>query len=441
MSEYYNKYYEGIFWIPENEKYKIIGTLFIDKEGKATISSLQPLIKYDKPVDWGRIKIDTIFGYINGNNVSGTHSVKFYNAYNTSQSFGGLNKYQYISQKVLVSDFFDKDICEKNYNSIMFNAQILNDWINITGFKDNEVFTKKFKVNQVYEKPEDIDLFTEDHLHIYINFRATAGYPIKRKTYIKEEVYINIKTKDNKSFDELIYLQKNIERLFNILLFYPFSAENIDVRSLSNKIYKWLFKPKEKIFYQKNEIKFNLFKEQSTRIFDNWFKKQKKLELIINNFFSVFGQKGIVVENKFLTYVSILENYHRNNFSIETTKKILSKYNIFKIRKYKGIETPNFQQRLICVIDQSPVSSKIDNLKKYTEILRDTRDYHIHLLDVKGEKSLTWQEINKANQLLEFVIREIFIKELGIKDFNQKMTHLPIIKVADLKLNSKKEKK
>ncbi len=433
MNDYYNKYYEGIFWIPENEKCKIIATLYIDKKGKATISSLQPL--FNKELSNNKDKISVIFGVINSNDVPKTYSIKLYNAKNNFESWGGLSKYQYTSKKVLITDSIDKNICDDTYNSVMFNSQILSDWINITGFKDIDVFTEKFSVNQVYEQPERIDLFKDDNYYIYIFFRATAGYPLKRKTYIAEEVYINIKIINSASFDELIHLQKFIERLFNFLLFYAFNAEHIDIRSKSNKVYKWLFKPEEFVFFPINKLEFEIFRSQSQKIFTNWFNKQDKLNLIIKNFFSVYGQKGVLVENKFLTYVSILENYHRNNFSIEETKIILKKHNKAKLRKYKNKETANFQQRLICMFDNSYIVNKIDNLVKYTEILTNTRDYHIHLLDSKKEKSLTGIEIYRANIILEFVIREFILREMEVSDVNPKLDYIPEIKVKELKLN------
>ena len=59
----------------------------------------------------------------------------------------------------------------------------------------------------------------------------------------------------------------------------------------------------------------------------------------------------------------------------------------------------------------------------------------IILLDVKEKKSLAWQEIVNANQLLEFIIREILLREIGITDFYQDLNALPIIKIDDLKFN------
>ena len=440
--EYYNKYYEGVFWIPENEKCKIIATLFINNRGVATISSLQPLLrKEEKATDRDWSKMDVVLGFINSHDDSKTYSIKLYDTQKNLQSIGALNKYKYISHNVFVADIYDNNICEESYNSIMLNSNLINNWISKTGFKADKNFSEKFIVNQLYEQPEQIELFENNDFHIYVYFRANYGYPLRRKSYIQEEVFINIETTNNYAIKELVRMGNTIERLFNILLFIPFHSDNIEYKSVSKKTYKLLTKPKELNKHIKNEIDFELFQEKSQEIFHYWFEKQTKLELIIKNFFSVYGQKGVLVENRFLTYVSIIENYHRKNISIEDTKTVLNKYfETVKLRKYNKIETPNLQQRLIYIFDKSSVTSNIDDLKRYTEILKDTRDFHTHLLDNKEEKSLAWQDINKANQLFEVIIREILLKEIGITDFNQNINHLPKIKVVDLELNSKKVK-
>ena len=49
-----------------------------------------------------------------------------------------------------------------------------------------------------------------------------------------------------------------------------------------------------------------------------------------------------------------------------------------------------------------------------TGTLKITRNYLAHLEEEHKEKSLKSEEIIEANILLEFVIREIFLREIGI---------------------------
>tara|TARA_B110000879_G_C10917088_1_gene410604 strand:+ start:139 stop:690 length:552 start_codon:yes stop_codon:yes gene_type:complete len=156
--------------------------------------------------------------------------------------------------------------------------------------------------------------------------------------------------------------------------------------------YKIIKKPKELNSSLNYKIEFESFKNQSQNIFSNWFEKQNKLELAIVNFFSVFGKKGVLIENKFLTYISILENYHKNNV------------------KKKGV----LKWRLKNLLENSSINIILDDIEKFVEKLKITRNYHAHLEEEHKEKSLKTEEIYKANNLLEFIIREILLREIGI---------------------------
>jgi len=140
-------------------------------------------------------------------------------------------------------------------------------------------------------------------------------------------------------------------------------------------------------------LDFNEFLEKSQEIFSNWFTKKDDLDLAVKNFFSVYGRKGVLIENKFLTYISILENYYnlRN-----------------KIQK-------NLKDILMSQLKVSKLASKFGDIDLYAIKLKTTRNYHAHL-EIKNEKkSFTSNEIMKTNIILEYVIREIFLKEVGLE--------------------------
>jgi hypothetical protein len=218
-------------------------------------------------------------------------------------------------------------------------------------------------------------------------------------------------------------------------MFIPFHFQNIEFKSTSNKTYKSLSKPRELEKHLNKPLNFESIQNRFQEIFHDWFEKKNKLELISDNFFGVYGQKGVLIENRFLTYVSILENYHRKNVSLDETKSVLGHYfDKVSFNKNKGVSFPNLQQRLIYILHNSSIFSKIDDLIKYTEILRDTRDFHTHLLDDKEEKSMTWEYIYNSNELLEYVIRELFLKEIGVDEFVKNINQISEIKTDEILL-------
>jgi hypothetical protein len=391
--EYYNKYFEGVFWLPGKEDRKIISTLFIDKKGIATITSLESLeINEDF---FNRIwdNFNLVLGYISCNEKSKTYSIKLYDVYKSHQSRGPLTKFKYTCNNSLISPLFDDQINSIFYNSIMLNSVIINNWIPISGFETkSKTETKSFEVDQFYKQPEIIELFKNKDYVIYLFFRASAGFKNRRNSYINENIFLNIETTKNFEIKELPKIKSTIERLLNIILFTSFYFENVEIKTTNQKTYKIIKKPKKLNPSLNDKIQFEIFKNNSHNIFSNWFEKQNKLELGIINFFSVFGQKGVLIENKFLTYISILENYHKNN---------VSKNGFLK-------------SRLTYLLEKSSIKDKLNDIGKFSERLKVTRNYHAHLEEKHKEKSLDSGEIFKANNLLEFVIREIFLREIGI---------------------------
>tara|TARA_R110002072_G_scaffold280482_1_gene442852 strand:- start:893 stop:2125 length:1233 start_codon:yes stop_codon:yes gene_type:complete len=390
--EYYNKYFEGVFWIPGKEERKTISTLFIDENGIATITSLESLdINENVNNKWNNL--DLVLGYINCNEKSKTYSIKLHNIYKTHQSLGALTKFKYKSNNTIITPFYDREIESINYSIVMLNADILDNWIPISGFDfKSDIENKSYEVSQYYKQPKIIELFNSKDYEIYLFFRAKSGFKKRRESFINESVFINIKASKHFEIKELPKIKSTIERLFNLLLFEPFYFENTEIRSTNKKDYKVIKKQNKLNSSLNKKIEFEIFRNQSQNIFSKWFEKQDKLELAILNFFSVFGQKGVLIENKFLTYISILENYHKNN-----------------VRK-KGV----LKWRLKNLLEKSSINNIFDDVEKFAEKLKITRNYHAHLEEEHKEKSLKTDEIYKANNLLEFVIREILLREIGI---------------------------
>jgi hypothetical protein len=391
--EYYNKYFEGVFWLPEREDRKIISTLFIDKNGIATITSLESLEINEDMFNrvWNNFHL--VLGYINCNEKSKTYSIKLYDVNKSHQSRGRLTKFKYTCKDPLISQSYDEQINSNFYNSLMLNSVIINNWIPISGFENkSNIENNSFEVNQSYIQPEIIELFNNKDYNIYLFFRASAGYKNRRQSFINENVFINIETIEHFEIKELPKIKSTIERLFNLLLFKPFYFENTEIRTTNKKDYKVVKKQNQLNPSLNNEIEFEIFKNQSQNIILKWFEKQDKLGLAVLNFFSVFGQKGVLIENKFLTYISILENYHKNHVKKKQDLKWRIKY----------------------LLENSSIKNILNDIEKFSEILKTTRNYHAHLEEKHKEKSLNTEEIYKANNLLEFIIREILLREIGI---------------------------
>jgi hypothetical protein len=390
---FYNQYFDGVFWLPQNEGKEITATLFIDDKGIATISSLQSLETSNSEItEWPTIEL--VLGYLSNHDDSKTYSIKLHNTYKSFQSQGPLNKFKYTSKETLIAPIFDRHIQNDSYNILMLNSGLIDSWVPITGFDFKSNSDKAFEISHLYNQPEKIELYKNNDFDIYLFFRASTRFQKRRKSLINETIFINVETTKEFQFQEFPKIKKSIERLFNLILFKPFLSTTIELKSTDKINYKVVKKSKELNSGLGKAIDFEVFRKNSSQIFENWFEKQNKLELAIINFFSVFGQNGVLLENKFITYISILENYHKNHI------------------KKKGY----LKSRLEYLINKSSVGLKLNSANAYAEKLKITRNYHAHLEEKHKERSLEINEILKANYLLEFMIHEIFLIEIGINE-------------------------
>lgn len=408
----YNQYFEGIFWLPKNDKHKIIGTLFIDNEGSAIISSLQKLENHTNINEWK--SIDLVLGHLNSQKDAKTFSVKLYDAYKIFESHSSLNKLKYKSDNTLITTVFDRNIDNHSFNILMLNSKLIERWVPINGFSFKSEVNNKYEISHLYNQPNVISLYKNNDFDIYLFFRATSNLQFRRKSTITENVFVNVKTSKKIGFHEVPEIKKSIERLFNLILSRPFLFTAVELQSTENINYKFIKKTNELFSYIGKPIDFEMFLKNSSQIFQNWFKKQNKLELAITNFFSVYGQKGVLAENMFVTYISILENYHKNYIK---SREIL-------------------KSRLTSLIKKSCLNDKINDINDFAEKLKITRNYHAHLEEKHKQKSFKNYQIIKANDLLEFMILEILHFEIGISNYVDIPTN-----VSDFigELNSKKQ--
>lgn len=322
--------------------------MYVDKVGKVTISSLQPLelakeIK-DPYQEWE--KISMVLGYASCNETSKTYSVKLYEVHKIHHSIGSLTKFKYRSSNSFLSSKYDSDIGNLLFNTLMLNSNRISSWLPATGFKyDYKDSSVNYSVNQIYSQPKEIHLFKNDEYNIYFYFRASSGHKEKRASYIKEQVFLNVETQEQLHPKELYKLKAIIERLFSIIFFEPIGSTITEIRNASGNTYRDLNKIKELLGSQSVPVDFEIFLQNSQNIFKYWFQNQERFELFIKNFFSVYGQNGVLAENRFLTYISILENYHKNNVQ----------------------RTATLKERLSFILENSCLKDTIVDIDKYSE--------------------------------------------------------------------------
>jgi len=393
MNEIYNKYYVGIIYNPYKKDTSINAIVYIDDKGIATISSINGLWDNEyKPMD----NISMGYGFIhNVEDNNKTYTIQLLDIIQISQNFSPLTKYRYRSNEILIAEGIDKNVWKNTcYNTLLLTSKSFSRWVKISGLKTKIKDLTNFDIAQNYIKPETIDIFDNKEKSIQIFFRAQASAAYNREVYIKEQVFLLVKIKNLADKNETLSIRAKIDRLLILILDTPLISD-MEMRNENGFYYKYL-KPNH--FYNERDIvspiDFEYFLNNSQIIFEKWFEKQKILDLFIRRFFGVFGRYGIFVEDKFLTYISILENFY----------------------KYKYKNKVNLKKQLLTIFTLSSLNEKIKDIDNYVETLKITRNYLTHSEEKHEKKSLSNIGMDKTNRVLEFLIRELLLKELSIEN-------------------------
>lgn len=397
--DYYNKYYQGYFWLPEKQEKRFIATLFINDIGEAQLMTLNPIIEVDDKIyRASKEKVEVLFGYITSFEKIDNFSIKIYDLWNnkgnSSLGYHFLDSFGYYSKHVFIRRRIDEYVYDEEYSDLMVSSSKFREWIKVTGMEIKHGRTEDYEVINHYKQPKEILLYENEVKKICIFFRANHSYSIDRHQIIKEEPFVNIELNKSADIKSMFKLKQSINRLFSIILDIPFYSSEVDCRTNSKIDYKYLNKDNKSIHRLGIPYEYEEFIKSSDLVFENWELKQEELELFITNFFSVYGQKGVLPEIKFITYCSVLENYHKN-----------------RIRRNSSLKN-----RLIDLFVACSLSDKLNHIENFSEKIKTTRNYHVHLEERHKANSFESKDLFSINAILEFVIRELFLREIELNN-------------------------
>lgn len=380
----------------------------------------------------------------------------------------------------------DKDICATRTK---FSFSYLDDWYNIDPpvLNDNtsrDSFSIKY-VNE-YSNENSFNIL-DNEFTIKIKRDIRKIYKVNKGSTVKVDYYIEVISNnyEAKTISEFYEISQWFMRLIDYLsqskrkfLHFKFYLEDENNKfksvSLENGDYDYGYP----IYYgqyifpqldaQAREPKFHSLrlsdiKEDLEVIISSWFKYKENLKPIIdlyiqNNIPSLDIESILVNQtrmmeifynNFFNSAREIKINYTSNlNNTILEIKNYLDKSNIEIPIKEEIIRrldnnknNPTFREKLTVILENIPdqlknVFSLVDNKwendssieKNFANRLKDTRNHHIHGPRNNKNKSRlkTFDELNNANTVLEYIIYYHVISQLGITD--DKLLNYPFIK-------------
>ena len=436
--------YNGIWWLPDNPKKQVSGTLrFTPYEG--AFLDLIGSFKDIRDMFDTNLEPEIILGVTSdGNNIT------LYKCFETKTNFSSpdLLTSSFYANLVFIGAHF-QDLKYIKFKSISVHYLYLDEWVNISGF-DIKPLRKEKEVIIKYKQPEPFQANINDEFKVLINFKSIwpTLSSVQKEATIKQKAEIKIETFEEKSFEyyrKIMYHIRNFLSLGIMEPVYPLTIEGItevNKEMINDKLYN----PPVEIYYKLPDIPkapktlhpFDMlftFKDISDRFevfLKNWFEKADLLEPVYNLYFGTLYNPRMYLEHRFLNLIQAIESFHQRihrgeYLSVEEYKPVYKtlvnaipdwvrsdlKNRLKEYLKY-GREF-SLRKRLKEIFDkyQQVIDRFIENKNTFIRKVVDTRNYQIHHDEDIKERAAGGEELYRLTQKLKMLLEVCLLTELG----------------------------
>lgn len=442
-----NLEYIGYWWLPENPKNQLYGTLKFIRNEKAILDVMG---NFDGHVN------DPLFGMfqffsghllqleiINGFTVDG----KLITLYRCHRITGNVTlpgiPRQTFKIEVIIEGHHFKTFKDIEFKQISVQYSYLNEWINVSGFKRLIKDDKWEDLAYQYDKPENISITKNENYEIYVNFDYTHSHPnFGKELSIKQQSYISIKAlNENLPFGEsyeiieliqdfltfgvmetvyplkingIIGLGKNSEeQQVNVILCFLKIPDSVNISSTADMLFS-----------------FDDIKENINFSLTNWLDSANDIKYIYGLYFgSLYG--STYLENRFLNYIMAIEGYHRAVGKNEELPEAEHKLRIKEIldavnnncKEHRGwlagrlghSNEPGLKKRLNFLLkDYQDVFGGEKNFKEFVNSAYDMRNKLVH---PKGTEhsTINMEQLYINTEILKIAVAICLLNVLGFK--------------------------
>lgn len=314
----------GYWWLPENPKHTVVGTLYYSNEKiilelVGAFEDIPNMLQHPKD-------FSIILGFSNkGKNI--TLNNCYLNQYQLSTGFP-TSSYRIVT--LFIGVHFNTPLNIK-FKSITFSTFYLDEWIGKSGFQFPaiEELIKSKIINVKHESPKEISVTLDDKTKIIFGFEV--DYDIIPKQFqeitLKQSAFVTIEFDSDTDFShchKFNYYLRNFLSLATSQPVYPLvlkgkTAENKIIENSQEKFptvliyYNFVDMPekprnvvRENMFFSFDDISANL-----EICLKNWFSKADNLEPVYNLYFGLVYTKHVYINQEFQSLIHGLESYHR----------------------------------------------------------------------------------------------------------------------------------
>lgn len=429
--------YQGEWWLPESPDSQIRGNLIV---------STSDLTLEVEEEFFARFSIDSMppIPFVHGRLHDGHIITLYSSSWIGSKTSEGFKKTRYNVDYIFEGAYFDNDN-QLKFKTISITLDHLDDWIwtssiNMTQNEGKTLITvdndrrQSFKINEYFE------------LEIYTSTGPdTMSIPLKELT-IKQNSHLKLYPTENFS------LSKSLDTVRHLQNFFSFALGNIvRVTSIACEIVPALIPedkvkvpfvdvtyltitsdlPERRVDQIKTHFRYIDIGGKFPTLLKNWFDKKDRLGVVLNLYFkNMYVQEPFATE-RFMDLSRAIEVYHRRSFKSyidakevhdERIKKIeeaIPEYSKWLKANLSFSNEKKLQMRLDEIIEQHPSTLKNstpESIAKFTQILRQTRNYHTHYGDPGSQALVDSSKLSRFSQSLKIILDVIIMNEMGFDD-------------------------
>jgi len=439
--------YNGIWWLPENPKKKISGTLKFNQR-EDTILELIGSFKEIKDIN-EIPELNIILGITSNGKI-----ITLYKCYesNLHVSVPGFFSSSFVVSIIFQGYHFEKEEDIK-FDSLSLNYSHLEEWIRISGFKsklenDSENHLKKYEVSYSFPPKVEAKLAKFD---LSFDYNFTLDEDRIKEVNLKQTMFIKIDPHTQVPFNDyekdICYHIQNFLSLAIGQAVFPLIIKgktNACKTKLSDGrvVYDDIF-----IFYSIKNLpdlskklhpfdmlfSFRDISDNFEKYLKNWHTKSEVLQPVYDLYFGTLYNPSMYLQHEFLSLIQALESYHRrvddgkyvseddytqiyktlisiipqeldNDFK-ESLNQKLKYHNEFSLRK-----------RLIEILKKC---EDVENLliydnERFVKDVVTTRNFLTHYDKYIEMKAKNGQELYELTQKIKFILEICFLIELEI---------------------------
>jgi len=434
--------YHGEWWLPESPNSRIRGTMIITHSDLTLETEKSFSGELSTPYFPSHHFIHGAFynEHLRDDRIVTLRSLQMIGA----KSSGSLNKFTYNTDCILEGAFFENDD-QLEFKTISMTLDHLDDWL-WTSSIDIQHENKKQIVTFESVKQQSFDINDQFDLEIYTaTGPKTMHFPLQELT-IKQKSHLRLYLSDNHSLSQLQDTVRHLQNFFSFALGNP-----VRVTSIAGKITPGLISeekisipfvdityltmtsglPERRISQFKTHFRHGDVGEKFPGLLKNWFEKKDKLGTVLDLYFKNMYAQGLLATERFMDLSRAIEVYHRRSFPsnidsqeihdkrMREIKDAIPKHTSWLEDNLGFSNEKKLQSRLDEIIQRLPSTlgnSDPESIAGFTQMLRQTRNYHTHYGDPGARALVDPDKISRFSQGLKLVLDVIIMNEMGFSD-------------------------